>query len=391
MDLLNAHDLVELASGGGDHRISIFVPTHRGGPQTVRNRIRLRNLLRHAEQALRADGLTTAQIDALVKPARQLLDLTPLWDRPGDGLVLFLGPDEFRHLRVPLKVPELVIVSDRFVVQPLLPLLTVGGHFHVLALTQDELRLFEGTRLSLDEVDLDGLPLAVWATMPRRQPQVHAFFAGEGGAQGRTVFHGSGDDDTKTRVMQHFQRVDHALRDAFRNTPDNAPRGAGAATGDRPAPLVLAAVRSLQALYRQANTYPGLLPDGVDGNPRDLVPTMLHRRAWELVEPVLRHDEVTAAEVYRTMRGTGRTSSDPHEVCTAAHQGRVEVLFLSADGPDWITGSGTGPLIRPTDLPDRAADLDLAAIATLRHGGRVYAVAAERMPDSGPVAATFRY
>ena len=88
MDLLNAHDLIGLASGSGDHRISIFVPTHRRGPQTVRNRIRLKNLLRHADHALRDDGLTTAQIDALLKPARQLLDLTHLWDRPGDGLAL---------------------------------------------------------------------------------------------------------------------------------------------------------------------------------------------------------------------------------------------------------------------------------------------------------------
>ena len=80
-------------------------------------------------------------------------------------------------MQVPLRLPELVTVGDRFVVRPLLPLLTAGGHFHLVALSQDEIRLFRGTRFGLDAVELDGLPLAVWLTMPRRQPQVHAFSA----------------------------------------------------------------------------------------------------------------------------------------------------------------------------------------------------------------------
>src|SRR4051812_10871816 len=189
MDLLYAHDLTELANRRGGPRISLFLPTHRGGPQTVRNRIRLKNLLRHAEDALRADGVRGGQIDAVLQPARHLLDLMWLWDQPSDGLALFCGPDEFRHLRVPLRLPELVTIGDRFLVRPLLPLLTADGHFYVLALSQDEIRLYEGTRLDLDEAALDGFPLAVWQTMPRRPPQVHAFVAGRGGAGGAAVFH----------------------------------------------------------------------------------------------------------------------------------------------------------------------------------------------------------
>ena len=42
--------------------------------------------------------------------------------------------------------------------RPLLPLLIGGGHFYVMALSQDKIRLFEGTRFSLDELALDGLP-----------------------------------------------------------------------------------------------------------------------------------------------------------------------------------------------------------------------------------------
>jgi hypothetical protein len=217
-----------------------------------------------------------------------------------------------------LRLPELVTVGERFVVRPLLPLLIAGGHFYVLALSQNEIRLFEGTRFSLDEVALDGLPLAMWLTMPRRRPQVQAFLADRGGTRGHTAFHGSDEAEPRMLVLQHFQRVDQALREVL---------------GRGRAPLVFAGVRSMQALYQEANTYPELLAAGLDGSPRDISAGQLHRRAWPLVEQVLRGNEAVAAGAHRSLQGTGRTCSDPAEVLTAARQGRVEALFLSTDAP----------------------------------------------------------
>jgi hypothetical protein len=376
MDILNAPDLLRLADQHGGTRISLFLPTHRNGPQTERNRIRLKNQLQHAHHALRARGMPSAQIDTMLEPGHRLLNLVRLWDQPSDGLALFLGPDSPYHVRVPLRLPELVTIGDRFVVRPLLPLLSAGGHFYVLTLSQDEIRLFHGTQAGLDQVQLDGLPLAVWLTMPRRPPQVHAFLAGRGGTGGQAVFHGGDDHDAKPLILQHFRRVDHALRDLL---------------GADPAPVVLAGVRYLQAIYHQANTYSQLAAAGIDGSPRDTSPGQLHRRAWEIVEPLLRGHERTAADGYRTLQGTGRTSNTPHEVFAAARQGRVETLFLRTDIPEWHTRADGEQLVLLTETPTPSEQLDLAAVAPLRHAGTVYAVPAARMPDTNPVAATLRY
>jgi hypothetical protein len=376
MKMLNALDLARLADQRGGTRVSLFLPTHRGGPQTDRNRIRLKNLLRQAHQALHTDGLRTGQIDAILEPGHQLLDHMRLGDQPSDGLALFLGPDGCRHMQVPLRLPELVTVGDRFVVRPLLPLLTAGGHFHLMALSQDEIRLFRGTRFALDPVELDGLPLAVWLTMPPRQRQVHAFVADRGGAGAGAVFHGSRDEDAKPQLLRHFQRVDQALRELL---------------GGDQAPLVLAGVRYLQAIYHQANTHPQLLGTGVDGSPRDMSQDQLHRRVWPIVEPVLRGHEVAAVTAYRTLQGTGRTSNEPAEVLAAAQHGRVETLFLSTDAPEWRARVGGGPLVRLGDTTSPGEQLEHAAVATLRHGGAVYAVSVPRMPSTDPVAATLRY
>jgi hypothetical protein len=95
MDLLSAQDVIRLADERGGTRVSLFLPTHRGGPQTDRSRIRLKNLLATARQALLAEGGRAGEVDAFLEPARQFLDEVRSWEQRSDGLALFLGPTDF--------------------------------------------------------------------------------------------------------------------------------------------------------------------------------------------------------------------------------------------------------------------------------------------------------
>src|SRR3712207_1024866 len=160
--------------------------------------------------------------------------------------------------------------------------------------------------------------------MPRpRAPQVHAFLADRGGGGTRAVFHGVGrdSDERKTRALQHFRGIDRALRQVFEG-------------GDQ-APLVLAGVRYLQALYRAVNTYPHLLEHGIDGNPELMDREELHRRARALAEPQMRRGASDAIKRYHDLRGTGRTVSDPEEVLRAAAEGQVETLLVNESACTW--------------------------------------------------------
>jgi hypothetical protein len=156
--------------------------------------------------------------------------------------------------------------------------------------------------------------------------------------------------------------------------------------------LVIAAVRRRQALYRKVSTYPHLLAPGVDGNPRDTDLDLIHRLSWTIVEPELRGHEDTSANTYRALLGTGRTTSRPSEVLTAAEQGRIDTLFVSTD-TSWRQQGGAeeASLIFLERSPCLAEQLDLAAVATLQRGGAVFAVPPHRMPDAAPVATTLRY
>lgn len=86
------------------------------------------------------------------------------------------------------------------------------------------------------------------------------------------------------------------------------------------APLVLAGVEYLFPIYREASGYPGLVDEGIAGNPEPLSPATLHRQAWSLLEPRFARAEEEAAARYRQLAGTGRTSMDVALIVPAAHQ-----------------------------------------------------------------------
>ncbi|MFQ5459825.1 MAG: hypothetical protein ACE5EL_03435, partial [Anaerolineae bacterium] len=67
-------------------------------------------------------------------------------------------------------------------------------------------------------------------------------------------------------------------------------------------------VEYLLPLYRDASSYPNILPGGVLGNPDELSAADLHKRAWEIVGPHFEGAQRRAASQLAALQGTGRTS-----------------------------------------------------------------------------------
>ncbi len=140
IELVSRAELKTLNEEPDGSCVSIFLPTHRAGTQTQQDPIRLKNLLREAEERLLAKGLRAPEVDELVAPARESLDDSDFWRHQSNGLAVFLSPGVLRYYRLPLNFEDLVIVANRYHLKPLLPLLTGDGQFYVLALSQNEVR-----------------------------------------------------------------------------------------------------------------------------------------------------------------------------------------------------------------------------------------------------------
>lgn len=249
---------------------------------------------------------------------------------------------------------------------------------------QNVVRLFHGTRYSVSEVELENVPESLAEAIryddPEKQLQFHTQTPGGRGDRG-AIFHGHAvvTDDGKQDILRFFQQIDKGLQQELFQ--------------DERAPLVLAGVEYLFPIYKEANTYGYLLGEGVEGNPEALSAKELHEQAWAIAQPYFQQAQQEAVAQYKDLRDAEQASKDIREIVPAAHYGRVDTLFVAIGLQQWGTFD---PATNTIHLQEEAEPgnedvLDSAAVQTLLHGGTVYAMKPEKMPDGVPLAAIFRY
>jgi hypothetical protein len=393
MDKFTRDELRSLLESGTERFcVSLFLPTHRAGVDIQQDPIRLKNLLRQAEDELTARGLRAAEARDLLQPASTLLNDPVFWRHQADGLAVFVSPKQFRSYRLPLSLEEHVTVNARFHLKPLVPLLSGDGRFYLLALSQGRVRLYQCARDSISEIE--------WKDMIRSKDEALLYddlekstlifrsftVSGRGQPQGGPspatgMIHGHGGqmrDEDKTQILRFFQLLDRSLHGLFH---------------DETAPLVLAGVEYLFPLYREASTYRHLLDGGIEGNPEGKSHHELHAQAWTLVEPHFRKAQRAAAAKYDELGGTARAVSEIEKIVPAAFDGRVDSLFIATDAE--LSGSFDPATHRVEvgEAPDGPNEdlLDLAAVATLINGGQVYVVERGTVPGRNDAAAVLRY
>ena len=395
MNLFTIDELTTLTTASNSTCISIYAPMERLGIETQQNPIRLKNLVRQAVEKLLALGLLEQDVQALLQPIHEL-DTYDFWQHQSDGLAIFLSPNQFRYYCLPIAFPELTVVGDRFHLKPLLQLMSGDGMFSVLALSQNQVRLFQGTRYHLDEVELKpneaealtlskakgltDVPTSIEAALqyddPEKSPQVHT-----GSSQGKSgIFHGqgAGNEDHKNDLLSYFRQVNSGLESFLKN---------------QQAPLILAGVDYLLPIYHEANTYAHLLPDGISGNPETLTLEELHTQAWQIAQPYFDLAKGSTMSHYEELQGSDKTANTIEKVVTAAYSQRVETLFVPIDKNVWgvFNPVGNSIQIHPQQETGDEDLLDLAALHTLTNGGTVYAVDQGDVPEHKAIAAILRY
>jgi hypothetical protein len=382
-DLFQQQDLHELIEYADGPTVSIFLPTHRLAPESRQDPIRLKNQLDDAEERLAALGLRSPDIRDLLSPGWELIDEGWFWSHQSDGLALFLASGFARTYRLSVEFPELVIVADRFHIKPLFELLASDGRFYVLALSQKQVRLLHGSRQSVQQVELRQVPQGLADALKYDDLEAERVMhvRGRGGRAAPVVFHGHGiGAEVDKKLLERYVRdVDDGLHQILRS-------------GN--APLVIAGVGYLAAMFRHVTRYPHLAEGGIDGNPDELRLEELHDRAWEIVAPIFDQGRTDAASRYMEAASKGlNAAAEVDEVVRAAMQGRVEMLFVPVQEQRWgmFDQRSDDVVVHPEYRPGDEDLLDRAAVQTLLSSGTVFAVPPEEVPGPGPAAALLRY
>ena len=377
MNIISREELRILVESKAEPAVSLYMPARRTGG-TEQDPIRLKNLLKDAEGQLLQTGLPAAKARHIVEPAQRLLSDTHFWLHQGDALAVFLSPALFRCYRLPYSLPELVVVTERFHLKPLLPLFSEDGSFFVLAVSQKKVRFLQCTRYHVLEVTPEAVPESLAATLKydRAEKHLQAHTTGEGPA----LFHGQGvgKEVDKADLLRYFQQIDRGLREVL---------------SEERAPLVVAAVDYLHPIYREANTYGHILDEAIVGNPDDIIDEDLQKRGFALVQPYFQRERDVAVAQYNEAAGKGLTTGDVEQAVLAACDGRIASLFVAVGVQQWGTVDVPSRQVRLYREKKPGAEdlLDFIAIHTLTKKGNVYAVPPEAIPGKTRVAAILRY
>jgi hypothetical protein len=375
----------ELATLLAEHKppcLSLYLPTHRRHPQNQQDPIRFKNLLTVLEHSLLGRG-SAAEADSLLNPFRSLAGDRGFWKHTWDGLAVLGAAGLFRVINLQRPVSELAIVANSFHIKPLLRILQSADRYQVLSLDRRQIKLFEGNRDNLDEVELAaGVPRTITEALGAELTEPHQTVASYGGTgPGSSVSHGHGSkkDEVDIDEERFFRAVDRAILEHH-----SRPSGIS---------LIVAALAEYHTPFRQISRNPFLMDKGIEVDASSLSTDQLHQRVCAILEPEFQSRIRKLSDEFEEARSRGLGADNLEQVARAAAESRVQSLLVEAERR--IPGSldeGTGEVtLSPLEDPSVDDLLDDLGELVLNRGCQVVVVPAIDMPCTTGVAATFRF
>lgn len=378
MDIPTREQLQKISGRREGLVASLYLPTERRGPATRQSPIRFKNLVKEALDQLKQHD-ADAVAAKLKETSEPLFADHDYWQHQTEGLGVLCDDERCDFYHLPFAPAEGVHVGRRFHIKPLVEAARLNRRFHLLALSLNQCRLFEGDVWALKEVDVPDLPRSLEEALrfddPERSLQFHS--SGREGS-GQPIYHGqgSGADSANDRTLRYFQACAKALDSHL-------------AQGDSH-PLLLAAVDEHVPLFKRATTHPDLLADRhISGNPDDSTSAELHGKAQEIIGDLLDRARNEALEQVKRLKGTERACTSIEQVAQAMLQGRIQDLFVAADKavPGRIDLSSGEVELGGASNGEISVDLLNEAVAeVLLHGGNAFALPAEVIPSSTSLA-----
>lgn len=383
--MITKRKFLELAETNDSHCVSLFIPTHRYGKETIQGKdsLNLKNQLKDIKVKLELRGMNAAEIETFTKPITDLVDNRLFWQHQSDGLAIFLSSNAFHKFTLPINFEEFSYVSNEFYLKPIIPLFNGDGLFYVLTLTLDEVKFYEATRNSITEINVDDLiPSQIQDSVGYDFEQKGLQFRTQQGNKGAGSFHGHTDTDSdrKTEMKQYFRDIDKGLMKILRD--------------DQTPPLIICSLDFPFSVYKEVNTYKNLLPDYISANPSDKDINVLHQDAWELIQPYFNEGRQDKLDKFESMIGTGKASPEINVIFPAAFEGRIDTLFLENREDIFGTFNPTTQELKvePDPTLKNVSLMNLLAMQVLNTQGTVYLLDKEKMPLEGSKAiALFRY
>jgi hypothetical protein len=365
---MNPQEIAQLQAQTEYPSVSILMPIYAASPDNRQQTpIRIKNLLRQAEERLRAE-FSERDLEPL---HARLQDLATNVDseQAAHGLALFASPGFSRMYYLPFPVQERVSVNHGFATRDLVQAHVQSPRYLALSLSEKTTHLLEGVRDHLREIEDCGFPVTLEVEGVRSE------LPGTYGIE-TTRLH-----DREER--EYFNRVQHALE---------------AILARQNLPIALIGTTRTLAFFDEVTQHKGKprfhVIARLTGNYEKLPRRDLEAKLWPLVEEGL-HAELQQVKERYDNASTDHQACGLRYVWRAANEGRVDTLLVEEDyyQPARIRDKTLHFLADGArdgeGAPEDAVDETIAAV--LNTGGNVVFFKPGELESCQRIAAILRY
>lgn len=274
--------------------VTIIMNTHRTKPDSLKDELVLKNLIKEAENRLLADkdNQNTKQLkDQLNKLADQIDHNYNL-----ESLILFVNEDIAEYVRLPIVVTDRVSIGDTFATRDLVRAIHLETNYYVLVLSQEKVRLIEATN--------DKVVQEIGAPFPIENQQFH----------------------TKNRTELSVASRQTNLIAAFFNQVD---KQVNAVRKDNPLPVLVCCVEENYPEYLKiADQKNSIFNAFLNKNRINEKDHAIIKEAWEVVQKyTIEKNNNRKAELKKAV-SANKFLSDTNEIWRAISEGRIQTLFV---------------------------------------------------------------
>jgi hypothetical protein len=359
--------------------ISIYMSTkavHKG--EFKKLEIEFKNLLQQVEEKLKTNwGFKEREINKLLEPAFKLASDSNFWQQQKEGLAVFISSENFRSFKLSVDTYDSAHVSYNFNLKQLISEVHDSQEYYLLALSSNHNQLYRVNRNEIEEFDLEELPQNIKEFLNLDEEAAEKYQS-INTAGSSSVFHGQGaaGDDDNEDLLHYLKEIDRVINSELKDKKNH---------------LIVAADDSVFSLYKNINNYQGLLDEHLSGNARQMNKKELREKSWEIIDSHIHDYLEEIKERYMEIKSSDKSSSELEEIVEAAHFGKVDTLVLNK------LAEKAGVFIEDENevkLMENTKDYDLynyAASETIKHGGLVYSIEKEKMPEETDILAIYRY
>lgn len=365
VDLPSPEEIGDLNLVRADACVSIYLPTTPLTHEVEQSRINCRNLVKKAIAQLEASGFDKRRILQLKEQFADLVADEDFWNHQANSLAILATPDSLRTYRMVNKLTEIVEVSDRFHIKPLLRAITFPHAAHILELSENGVRLIEmSANMPARELEVPDMPADASDATSKGTRKISVGIGDRGGSQGE-------------HLGTYVRRINEALRRFLRGSD---------------LPLILATTKQLEALFRSLSVIEPLATV-IPGNSAHLNERELSDAARPILEAHYAEEIKKIHGLFDTRTGQQRTTTDVSHAARLATFGGIDTLLVDIDGViDGQIDDETGAVTYETHGDAVNYDIvDEIVGRALRTGAKVLAVRKSDIPGGNDLAVISRY